>query len=105
MRLLIASTVLLAACGGTHSPASSAPRPEPATNAQPTPDQEPSGAPGPSSYEVHEWGLVDVVGTTFEVGSGPGPRTTNDAPRPVRKPVVYFHLDGSTPIDVRVTAT
>ena len=63
-------------------------------------------------YDVHEWGLLDVAADgSYELAAGPGqpsavalpsPSTMRPRPRPSprRKPVLYFHYDGSTPLTV-----
>lgn len=77
--------VLLQACGGS-TPTAATPAEDEAV--QPAPVAE---ASGPPSYEVHEWGLIDVApGGATEVAAGPG------RPAPamtVRKPVLYVRLD------------
>ncbi len=99
MRTTTAALVLwLAACGTTSSstPAPSAtPSPAPAPSATPSPA--PSATPAvTSSYELHEWGVVDVGegGSPTELSAGAG---QPERPMSVRKPVVYVHLlDGAT---------
>lgn len=56
-----------------------------------------SAAPaGPPKFEVHEWGLVDVDGKSARILAGPHGPKPKSPPRPVRKPVLYFHLLGGT---------
>ena len=51
-------------------------------------------AGGPSLYEVHEWGVIDVQegGASAEIAAGAGRPPPSMS---VRKPVLYFHLDPS----------
>lgn len=64
-----------------------------------------------SSLEVHEWGLIDVYSDgQIEIAAGPGsassrptPTPAYRPPMPMRKPVVYFHLDPTVDhLDVQV---
>lgn len=63
----------------------------------------PASGPRVAPYEVHEWGLVDVSAQGIEVAAGPGRPSEPDVPMPVRKPVLYFHRDGTEPLEVTVT--
>lgn len=86
---------------------SPAPEPRPPTSSAPSVVMS-SNAASPvaqSPFDVHEWGVIDVSrGGAIEVGAGPGAPST-DEPRPVKKPVLYFHLDpGAAPVDIAVTA-
>ena len=107
MRHVVPVLVLLAlpACHGEPTP-----RPpttvasEPTAPVAPPPDVAPvAEGPRVAPYEVHEWGLVDVSAQGIEVAAGPGRPTEPDVPMPVRKPVLYFHRDGTAPLDVTVT--
>ena len=81
--------------------------PAPSTSNSPTPPAivEPADPPpAPSAdYEVHEWGLIDVMeGGATEIGAGPGHPTSSMS---VRKPVLYFHLPaGAAPLELDVSA-
>ncbi len=102
------------ACGGASSDASGPPVPTSSSASEPTnsnageaPGPAPSAPSTPSApFEVHEWGVVDVpLGGPSEVGAGPGQPSVDSSPHPVRKPVVYFHLDpGASPLEVEVSA-
>ncbi|MCA9605435.1 MAG: hypothetical protein KC619_07560, partial [Myxococcales bacterium] len=78
----------LQACGGG---ASSAPPPSDPPPDEPPPPASSDEAAAAPSYEVHEWGLIDVDASgAVEVAAGPG------RPQPaisVRKPVLYVRLD------------
>lgn len=94
----------LPACHGEPAarPPTTMATPRPA--AAPTPEVAPSAAgPRVAPYEVHEWGLVDVSAEGIEVAAGPGRPSEPDVPMPVRKPVLYFHRDGTEPLEVTVT--
>lgn len=103
-RLGLATALAMGGCGG------SAPAPTPANdNAGSTSAGGPEPVPGgdPAGFEVHEWGVVDVPASgSTEVGAGPGqPGAIFDEHRPVRKPVLYFHVDpGGTPPTIDVSA-
>ncbi len=93
-------------CGSTASesppPSSTPPAEEPSPEEQaPTPTPVTAEAAAAPTFDVHEWGLVDVpVNGPTEIGAGPG---QPDMPLSVRKPVVYVHADPGTapfPIDV-----
>ncbi len=104
------STVLLG-CGGAASN-TSVPSTDPGTSLA-APDPAPGAIeapPGPVPFEVHEWGLLDVIASTgmAELAAGPGRPTPLAPPAPpapqppnpgppsypptVRKPVLYVHL-------------
>lgn len=58
---------------------------------------------GPPKFEVHEWGLVDIVGHEARLLAGPHGTTPRAPARPLRKPVLYFHLlDGTPSVDAVV---
>lgn len=63
----------------------------------------PNASPGP--FEVHEWGVIDLTrDAPIELAAGPG-HPPQEVARPVRKPVLYFHVDaGAPPQDVSVQA-
>jgi hypothetical protein len=113
MRTLLAPTcacLLTLGCGGgaTSQPTASSAATDPAATNANEAEAVPTPAPPPpstaaSTFEVHEWGFVDVPqsGAT-ELGAGPGQPST-DMPMTVRKPVVYVHADPGTttpPLDV-----
>lgn len=58
----------------------------------------------PSTYSVHEWGLVRAAaGDALFVGAMGPPAPPIDL-IPVEKPVLYFHLSGSEPLDIATVA-
>ncbi len=64
----------------------------------------PAPVPAPvvtAGYEVHEWGLVrGGANDSIELGAS----VPYIQPMPVAKPILYFHLTGAEPVDLRVTA-
>jgi len=108
--------LLLGGCGASESPAVSSPA-EPATDETPAEATEPASdlvlPTGDGSYEVHEWGVIDVQEDgRAEIAAGAGrpppPRPDvrpDERPMPVRKPVLYFHLDpGAGPLAISASA-
>lgn len=63
-------------------------------------------SPGVAPFEVHEWGVIDITQNgPIELAAGPG-HPKPDAPRIIRKPVLYFHLDpGASSLEIAVEAT
>jgi hypothetical protein len=113
----------LAACGASEGTAVSPTRePEvaPVTVSETRPEEapEPVVVPGAGPYEVHEWGVIDVQEDgRAEIAAGAGrpglatpppsprPDARPDRPMPVRKPVLYFHLDpGAGPLAITASA-
>lgn len=103
--LVSTMSVLLAACASAPSDAplvsTSTPTSEAATGS-------PGGDPHSTApdFEVHEWGLLDVDGTTANVHAAPTPYMEPPRPVTVKKPVLYFHLGHGierATIDVKVT--
>ncbi len=77
------------------------------SNGQSAGGPEPVSSAAAASFDVHEWGVVDVPAAgAAEVGAGPGqPNLFPDDLRPVRKPVLYFHVDpGGAPPTIDVAA-
>lgn len=112
LRLLAPLALILASSASCTGPS-------PATPGTAEPTATPTDAPsaiastsavaapaGPPKFEVHEWGLIDVVGSTGRVLAGPHGPKPQSPPRPVRKPVLYFHLTGgTTSVDVTTKIT
>lgn len=71
-----------------------------------SPTSTPSPAPSPSNpgapYEVHEWGLVRAAPSGALSLGGPSAHAAYEVG--IGKPVLYFHLAGTAPLDVEVTA-
>ncbi|MFO0612332.1 MAG: hypothetical protein U0414_07085 [Polyangiaceae bacterium] len=93
------SVVLVGCAVGCASPPPAAPATATVTASAPAASAIPSAAPvaGPPKFEVHEWGLVDVDGGAARVLGGPHGHSPQSPGRPVRKPVLYFHLNEGTP--------
>jgi hypothetical protein len=105
--LLLVPACAGAPAGSTASTESTA-EPSPPTgndNVAPSPSPAPVAAAA-APFEVHEWGVVDVpLAGTPELAAGPGRPQPQPGPMPVRKPVLYFHLDpGAAPLEVEVAA-
>lgn len=83
-------------CGAPTASAGATPPSSGATATEPPPETPPTTettSGGPSLYEVHEWGVIDVQeGGASEVAAGAGRPPPSMS---VRKPVLYFHLDPS----------
>jgi hypothetical protein len=92
-------------CGTPPKAETTPPTPPPPTASIAAPAPAIAPVPAIGAYEVHEWGVVDVpVAGPLEIAAGPG-APSNEPPRPVKKPVLYFHLDpGAAPLEVDVTA-
>lgn len=102
--LLLAATASWACAG--RPPADAPPNAAPGLAPTSSAARPPAATPTPhGSFEVHEWGVIDVAaGGAIEVGAGPG-APSEDPPRPVKKPVLYFHLDeGAPPTEITVSA-
>lgn len=87
---ILASAVLLGACGGQAAP----------REAEPSPASRPTEATAPL-YDLHEWGVIAVREGSFEVAAGAGQR----APQmnlTVDKPVLYVHPLGAAAFDLEV---
>lgn len=97
---LVSTAALALSCGGAPPGTTEAPTPPP-----------PSPTTTRGSFDLHEWGLVDVAANgAVELAAGPGSTFSVPAPAPdrppisVRKPVVYFHLDpGAAPVALSLT--
>ncbi len=108
MKRFVAPLVAVAlwACAGPTPPKTPAESPPPSWSAAPPSTAAVSTARGGvGAFDVHEWGVIDVAASGgIEVAAGPG-APSEDPPRPVKKPVLYFHLDkGAPPIDIAVSA-
>jgi hypothetical protein len=69
-------------------------------SAEPTSPRAAEPRPAPTTYEVHEWGLVRGTSRDGVVLSGPHA----DAPAvPVAKPILYFHREGEGALSIDVT--
>jgi hypothetical protein len=95
------SALLALGCGGgaISQPASSSAVEAPATtnaNEVPPSTEPPPPSAATATFEVHEWGFVDVPRSgPSEIGAGPG-QPQIDLPMSVRKPVIYVHADPGT---------
>ena len=115
---LLLTTLTALGCGSTAPPS------EPAT-VTPAHIENPPSQPPPAqqvaapALDVHEWGLIDVYADgQIELAAGPGSaasrptpsRPAHRPPMPMRKPVVYFHLDPAIDhldvhVDVHIAGT
>jgi len=111
------TAALLGGCGSKPASESNTATPIPAQPNTIAPAGQPNNGAQPTStaaFDVHEWGVIDVAPSgAVELAAGPGtqqntgarPAPPNEEPRPMRKPVVYFHLDpGAAALDVDVRA-
>ena len=97
--------ILALACGSSPAPNSESPENPPAENAPADEAPTPSAS---ATYDLHEWGLVDIdAAGEAELAAGPGqlaPAGRPERPAATRKPVLYFHLVDGDALDVQVTA-
>lgn len=94
MRRLLSLVLLLVGCS-----CGSSETPPPGTT--PVGSESGGGEPsGPTTYSVHEWGLVRAgAGDTLVVGAM-GPAAPPEALMAVEKPILYFHLSGGGPLEL-----
>lgn len=93
---LIALLLAATACGSEDAPA--APPTTPSFASERPVDHTPAA---PLPFDVHEWGLVEVDGSAYELATGPG---AHRGELDLAKPILYFHAEPGAvvPLDVVV---